>query len=100
MLTVKSKPKAKTKPKVKSITPKELKELGYEFTTEQIPLGDRPYKWGILHVKNVGNTKEVSFCYLFSTRSMTGMILPNPYYYYELHGVRNLANFLLEYGVN
>lgn len=92
--------KSKAKKKVKTITPKDLKGLGYEFTNDQVALGERPYKWGILKVKNSENTKEVGFSYLFSTRSMTGVILPNPFIYYQLHGIRNLEGFLLEYGVN
>lgn len=78
----------------------ELRDLGYKLTGEQLALGDKPIKYGILEVKNEDNTKEVSFCLLFSTRSMQGVILPRPYHFYELHSVINVEDFVDQMGLS
>ena len=66
----------------RKLSVKQLKNLGYKLTDNQIPLGTKPYKFGILELKNEDNVKEVSFCMLYSTEDRMGIILPNPYNYY------------------
>lgn len=81
------------------ITIPRLKDLGYKLTGKQIGLGEKPYKYGILEVKNEDNTKEVGFCLLFSSRSLRGVILPHEYHFYELRPVRNIKAFIEEKGL-
>lgn len=61
---------------------KELKDLGYKLTDNQIPLGAKPYKYGILEIKNDDNNKDVGFSMLYSVEEKLGRILPNGYSYY------------------
>lgn len=84
----------------KYITTDELKNLGYRFSGDQIPLGEKPYRYGILKVWNVEDKKEVGFSYLFSTRQRKGVILPQPYAFYELHKVKNVDSFIAEQGID
>lgn len=77
-----------------------LKKLGYRLPGEQIPLGDKPYKYGILKVMNEDNSREVGFCFLFSSRSMQGIILPHPYDFYRIHPIKNLERFLEEQAIH
>lgn len=88
------------KPTAKKIKVTQLKKLGYKLGDKQIPLGKRPYKYGVLEVENEDNKREVSFCYLFITREMTGIILPHPFAFYKLHQIKNLDSFLIEQGIN
>ena len=64
----------------KKIKVNQLKKLGYRLGDKQIPL--------------------VSFCYLFITREMAGIILPQPFHYYQLHKIKNLTSFLAEQGID
>lgn len=66
----------------RKLSVRQLKNLGYKLTDNQIPLGIKPYKFGILELKNEDNTKEVGFCMLYSTEDKMGIILPNSYNYY------------------
>lgn len=66
----------------KKISVKQIKSLGYKLTDSQIPLGTKPYKFGILELKNESDNKEVSFCMLYSTEDKMGIILPNSFNYY------------------
>ena len=68
----------------KKISYKELKALGYKLTDEQIPLGNKPYKFAVIEVKNEDNNKEVGFCFLYIVADKMGIILPNPFRYYQL----------------
>ncbi len=72
------------KQKHKKISAGEIKKLGYKFTDNQIRLGQKPYKFGILELKNEVGNREVSFCLLYSVDDKMGIILPNPYQYYVL----------------
>lgn len=85
--------------KPKYIEVRTLAKLGYKLSGKQIPLGEKPHKYGILEVRNEDNKKEISFCLLFSTRSMHGVILPHPYHFYELHTVKNVKAFIEERGL-
>lgn len=70
---------------VRKISVKTVKELGYKLTDRQIPLGEKPYKYGVLELLNEDPkaTKiEVGFCLLYSVQEKLGIILPNPYSYY------------------
>ncbi len=84
----------------KKIKVNQLKKLGYRLGDKQIPLGKKPHRYGILEVFNEDNKKEVSFCYLFITREMAGIILPQPFHYYQLHKIKNLTSFLAEQGID
>lgn len=84
----------------KKIKVNQLKKLGYKLGDKQIPLGKKPYRYGILEVFNEDNKKEVGFCYLFLTREMAGVILPQPFHFYKLHQIKNLRTFLTEQGIN
>lgn len=66
----------------RKLSVRQLKNFGYKLTDNQIPLGTKPYKFGILEVKNENNNQEVSFCMLYSTDDKMGIILPNSYNYY------------------
>lgn len=69
----------------RKISVKQLKELGYKLTDNQITTGKPPYKYGVLEIRNEeGNNrnKEVGFSLLYSTDDKLGVILPNPYSYY------------------
>ena len=66
----------------RKISVKELKALGYKLSDNQIPMGVKPYKYGILEVKNTDNNKEVGFCVLYSTEDKLGVVLNNSYNYY------------------
>lgn len=68
----------------RKISHKQLKELGYRLTDEQIPLGKKPYKSAIIEVKNEVGNKELSFCFLYLTTEKQGIILPNTFRYYQL----------------
>ena len=57
-------------------------------------------KKGILEVLNEDNKREVGFCYLFLTREMAGIILPQPFEFYRMHQIKNLQSFLAEQGVD
>lgn len=78
----------------------QLKKLGYRFGDKQIPLGKKPYRYGILEVHNEDNKREVGFCYLFLTREMAGIILPQPFQFYKLHQIKDLTRFLREQGID
>ncbi len=69
---------------LKKISVRELKKLGYRLTDNQIPLGNKPYKYGILEIKNEDNNREIGFSLLYSTNEKLGIILPNSYQYYVL----------------
>ncbi len=71
-------------PGLKKISVRDIKRLGYRLTDNQIPLGNKPYKYGILEIKNEDNNKEIGFSLLYSTTEKLGIILPNPYQYYVL----------------
>lgn len=66
----------------RKITVEELNNLGYELTGSQTPMGDKPFKYVIMEVKNEDNKQELSFCYLYSLSAETGVILPNRYGHY------------------
>lgn len=69
----------------KKISVKELITLGYTLTEKQIPLGKKPYNYGVLELKNElgrAHNKEVPFCLLYSTSDKLGIILPNSFNYY------------------
>lgn len=71
----------------RKLSVRQLKNLGYKLTDNQIPLGSKPYKFGILEVKNESAkdvNKEVTFSLLYSVDDKMGIILPNPYNYYVL----------------
>lgn len=70
------------KKEFKKFSVKQIKSLGYRLTDNQIPLGNKPYRFGILEVKNEENNKEVSFSLLYSTEDKMVIILPQPYNYY------------------
>jgi hypothetical protein len=76
---------------LRKISVKELRALGYKLSDKQIPLGQKPYKYGILEVKNEDNGKEIGFSLLYSTADKLGVILPNPYNYYVLRPSSCLA---------
>lgn len=84
----------------KKIKVTQLKKLGYRLGDTQIPLGKKPYRYGILEVHNDDNKREVGFCYLFITREMAGIILPQPFHFYKLHQIKNLTSFLREQGID
>lgn len=74
-----------TKNNYRKLSVKQLKNLGYKLSDNQIPLGSKPYKFGILEVKNEEGKnayKEVTFSLLYSVDDKMGIILPNPYSYY------------------
>ena len=66
----------------RKITIEELNTLGYELTGTQMPMGNKPYKYVVMEVKNEDNKQELSFCYLYSLDAETGVILPNRYHWY------------------
>lgn len=74
----------KVKSTHRKLSVKQLKNFGYKLSDNQIPLGNKPYKFGILEVRNDGihGNKEVSFCLLYSVDDKMGIILPNKYNYY------------------
>ena len=63
----------------KKITIAELNNLGYEITGRQMPVGTRPCKYGLMEVKEEGSKHIMSFCYIFSLESQTGIIVPRPF---------------------
>jgi len=70
----------------KKIRPIDLKGLGYRLSGKQIPIrSSKPKVFTIMEVFNEDNQRELSFCYLFNSRVMSGIILPNPFHYYRLH---------------
>lgn len=69
---------------IRKISVREVKKLGYKLGDNQIPLGEKPYKYAVLEVKNEDNNREVSFCLLYSVAEKLSIILPNPYGYYVL----------------
>ena len=71
-----------SKPTPRKLSVRQLKNLGYRLTDNQIPLGVKPYKFGVMEILNDDNHKEVSFCLLYSVDDKMGIILPNPYNYY------------------
>jgi hypothetical protein len=81
------------------ITVKKLQELGYRLSGQQIPIGEKPCRYGILEILNEDNKKEVSFSLLFSTKSMNGIVLPQPFHFYKLQGKKQILALLLEYGI-
>ena len=83
----------------KKITVTALKNLGYRLSGKQIPVGNKPHEYGILELWNEDNKKEVSFCILFSTKSVSAIILPFPFHHYELRDMKNNRHFLREVGV-
>lgn len=88
------------KPGPRRIKVDKLKKLGYQLGDKQIPLGKKPHRYGILEVLNEDNKREVGFCYLFLTREMAGIILPQPFEFYRVHQIKNLQSFLAEQGVD
>lgn len=56
-----------------------LRSLGYEPTMCYIPLGEKPYNFKIYEMKNLDNKREISFCFLYSTREKVGIVLPNTF---------------------
>lgn len=69
----------------KKIKVDELTKLGYKLSKRQLPLGNRPYKYGIIEVKNEDRDDPVSFSYLYSTLEEEGIILPYGFDYYLSH---------------
>lgn len=67
---------------LKKLSVRELKQLGYKLSDNQIPLGPKPYKFGILEVKNEDNNREVSFSLLYSVEEKLAQVLPQPYNFY------------------
>lgn len=80
-------PKKSLADKYRKITVPELKFLGYELGRRQMPIGDKPYRYGIVEIVNEDNTRIVSFCYLYSTIDKTGIILTHSFDYYLKHEV-------------
>ena len=66
----------------RKITIDELNDLGYELTGKQMPVGEKPYRYGILEIKNEDNKLELSFCYLYSLDDQTGIILTHSFRWY------------------
>jgi hypothetical protein len=77
----------------------DLKNLGYRLSGKQVGLGPKPHRYGILEVFNEDNKKEVSFSLLFSSKTMAGVILPQPFHHYELIQIYDVNHFLREAGV-
>lgn len=73
--------------KLKRITIGQLRELGYALSSRQLPLGNRPYRYGIMEVIHEDRKIQdvVTFAYLYSTLDQTGIILPYGYDYYISH---------------
>lgn len=71
----------------KKISVTELIKLGYRLSGRQIPLGSKPFKFGIMEVVHDDKkvTDIVTFCYLYSTVQQTGIILPYGLDYYIYH---------------
>ena len=86
MLTIDSKPGSEiVVDNYKKIPLENLKNLGYRLSGKQIPLGAKPYRHGIMEVKNEKDDDLVSFSYLYSVLDETGVILPYGYDYYSTH---------------
>jgi hypothetical protein len=72
----------------RKITIEELNNLGYEITGTQMPMGERPYRYGLLELMNEGENckdkmrQELNFCYLYSLVEQTGVILPHKFKHY------------------
>ena len=69
----------------RKITIHQLKLLGYDLGKRQTPVGNKPYKYGIIELMNDDKKGNVSFCYLYSTIDKNGIILPKPFDYYLSH---------------
>lgn len=71
----------------KKITPDELKKLGYKFTSKRIGLGKVEEKEASYIINEVIQDDEfekpAGFCYLYSIRNQTGIILSNTFKYFH-----------------
>ena len=58
----------------RKITIEQLNSLGYELSGTQMPMGRKPFKFGLFEIKNEDNKRELDFCYLYSCDDQTGMV--------------------------
>ena len=66
----------------RKITIEELNDLGFELTGRQMPVGSRPYKYGLLEIHQENDKEPAGFCYLYSLTSQTGIIRPDTFNHY------------------